>query len=164
MIQGRESIFYIKHNGIFVPISCETSNSIDESTEMLGTTTRDNEGWATSIPTMQSYGIEVAGQVKFESNSNMLSYFRLAEIKRSKQIVEWQRITLNGLYMDEGKGYITNISDSNEAEGFSTFSMSIVGYGKPILSRFVNGEFVPLLSQKDNEIIYNENNNAITTK
>ncbi len=164
MIRGRDSIFYAEYNGVFVPISCETSNALSEGAQMLGTTTRDNGGWETSIPTMQNYTLQVSGEVKNEVNSNMLSYFRLVEIKRSRIRIKWQRITLDGAYKDSGEGYIDNISDSNEANGYSTFSMSIVGYGKPILSKNVNGVFVPLLSQIDDEIIYNEDDNALTTK
>lgn len=164
MILGRESIFYIKYNGTFVPISCETSNSLEESAEMLGTTTRDNAGWETAIPTMQSYSFNINGQSLFENSGNMLSYFRLAQMKRDRVLFEWERRTLDNIYKDSGKGHIINISDANEADGYATFSMTIQGYGKPIMTKLVAGNYVPLLSQEDNSLIYNEDNNAITTE
>jgi hypothetical protein len=41
----------------FLPIGCLTANSMEESSEFIDTTTRDNEGWTTSRPVMQSYNL-----------------------------------------------------------------------------------------------------------
>lgn len=163
MILGRESVFFVKYNDVFVPISCEVSNSMEESSEMLSTTTRDNSGWETSIPIMQNYTININAEVIFESDINTLSYFNLRKIKRDRTRIEWRRDTIDGAYRDSGFGYIESISDANEAEGYASFSLVIIGYGKPETSKLVDGDYVPLLSQEDNELLFNEDNNAIKT-
>ena len=61
-LDGKESIFFIKHQGEWCPISCETTNSMSENVKMIGTTTRDNEGWETSLPISQSYTFSLDGQ------------------------------------------------------------------------------------------------------
>jgi hypothetical protein len=50
-------LLFIKVNGVFLPIGCLTANSMEESSEFIDTTTRDNEGWTTSRPVMQSYNL-----------------------------------------------------------------------------------------------------------
>ena len=137
-IKGRETILYIKYNDFWCPISCETSSPITEDVEMLDVTTRDNpNGWKTSMPTLQSYTIEFNGQTIYEGGENTLSYYRLRELKRTRTLVEWRRVTIDGGYLDHGKAYVSNISDSNEVEGFQTFSATVVVYGEPTYSQDV---------------------------
>ena len=64
MINGTYSVFYIKWQGNFLPIGCLTSDTFDEEIEMLDTTTVDNKGWKTSIPTKQNYNISFDGLIK----------------------------------------------------------------------------------------------------
>lgn len=130
-IKGRESILYIKYNDIWCPISCEVSSGISEQTQMTPTTTRANQGWATSKPTEQSYTIDFQGQAIYEGGANILSYWRIREMKRNRQLVEWRRVTVSGAYIDEGKGIFTSVSDANEADTFVTFSASLEGFGRP---------------------------------
>ena len=130
-IQGIESLFYIKYNGIFVPISCEVSSPISETAEMMETTTRDNQGWRTSKPTLQSYSIPVDGLMKRDDYEQILSYRKLRKMKRDRTLIEWQRRTIVGFLIDYGKAYISEISDSNTVGEEITFSMTLEGFGKP---------------------------------
>ena len=133
-IKGEESLFYIKKDDVFFPVGCLTSSPISDDVEMIGTTTRDNDGWKTSKPTNQGYTIELAGlmvQDDYDSGNEILSYRELRTKKRNKELVEWKRITLNGYYIDSGKAYITAISDSDSAGEFISFTASLVGYGRP---------------------------------
>ena len=136
-IRGRETILQIKYNDFWCPISCETSSPMSEDAEMMDVTTRDNKGWRTSMPTMQSYTIEFSGKTIYEGGENTLSYYRLREMKRDRTLLEWRRVTIDGGYLDWGKAYVSSISDANEVEGFQTFSASLVGYGKPEYSQDV---------------------------
>lgn len=163
IIKGIDSIFYIKHHGIWCPIACETSNSMNETVEMIGTTTRDNQGWKTSIPVYQSYSFSINGQAKLESSSDILSYFSLRRKKRDKILIEWKREFLDGGITDLGRGYITSISDANEVEGESTFTLEITGFGKPEME-YNNEIFTPLLSQENNEILFTDDREGIATK
>ena len=131
-IDSNEVILYIKHNGLFVPIGCQTNTPIEESVEMLETTTRDNGGWKTEIPTKQSYSLPVEGYVVKDTNNDYLSYYKLRSLKRSRTKIEWKRTTLDSVYVDSGFGYISAISDANTVNDFVTFTMTINGFGKPI--------------------------------
>lgn len=133
-IKGSESLFYIKKNDAYFPVGCLTSSPMSETVDMIGSTTRENEGWKTSLPTNQSYSIELSGLMVMDdedSGNEVLSYRELRTKKRNKDIIEWKRTTLGGYYIDSGKSYITAISYSDEADGFITFSASLVGFGKP---------------------------------
>lgn len=129
-IKGRTAILYIRFKEIWCPISCETNSGISESAEMLPTTTRDNEGWSSSRAGVQSYSITFSGQTVIKSFSEVLSYHALVDIKRNRQLVEWQRRTANRI-IETGMAYISEISNSYPAEGLANFDMTLTGVGKP---------------------------------
>lgn len=159
-IKGIESLFYIKKNDVFFPVACLTSSPISESVEMIDTTTRDNQGWKTSLPTNQSYTISLSGlmvQDDEDSNNGVLSYRELRQMKRNRELIEWKRETLGGYYIDSGKAYITSISDSDEADGFITFNVSLVGFGIPDDS----GKRIYILGDDDKSIYTHPDNNTV---
>ena len=159
-IKGSESLFYIKKNVVYFPVGCLTSSPLSETVDMIGSTTRENEGWKTSLPTNQSYSIELSGlMVKddYDSGNEVLSYRELRSKKRNKELVEWKRTTLGGYYIDSGKAYITAISDSDEADGFITFSASLVGFGKPDESN----DRIYILGDDEKSIYVHPDNNTV---
>jgi len=52
---GEDRILYFKINGEYMPVGCLIGNSFEESAETIDTTTRDNQGWTTGVPLIQSY-------------------------------------------------------------------------------------------------------------
>jgi len=134
LIKGSESLFYIVKNGVTIPVGCLTSNPIEENSEMMETTTRDNAGWRTSIPTMQSYTIPLEGYMTYDdenSGNNIISYRELRRIKRDKELIVWKIKTLKGLYVDSGKAYIESIAFTDPVDDMIGFNASLVGYGMP---------------------------------
>lgn len=150
---GNDRILYIKLNGNWLPIGCLTSNSLSESAEMLPTTTRDNNGWATSRPTTQNYTIAFEGiQVNTTvagGNFNIASYDKLKLLKRSRTLLNWK--IEGSIYptVDYGKCYINELSEASSVEEFLSFSGSIMGYGIPLTRTL--GEFV--LNDGDPDVI-----------
>lgn len=137
-IIGKDSIFFIKYNDIWTPISCEVSSPISEDSEDISTTTRENGGWRTSLPTMQGYSLTVSGVLKVDTNTSMLSYYKLREMKRDKTVFEWARRLLDGVYIDSGKAYISSISDSNTVNEDIKFDMTLTGFGKPEINNITH--------------------------
>lgn len=163
LIKGEESLFYIKKGQEWVPLACLTSNNFSESAETIDTTTRENRGWKTVLPTMQSYTIAIEGfMVKddVDSGNSVLSYRELRTLKRDRVKIEWQIKTLEGWYVDSGFGYILDISDSNSVESMIGFSATIQGFGKPLES--TDKQYV--LGVDPSTMIVDNNNNLIETK
>lgn len=135
-INGSLKLLYIKWDGEYLPIGCLTSNSFSESVEMLDTTTRDNGGWKTSIPTMQSYNISFDGLIintRFSGGDfTKISYDRLRDLKRSRTKIEWKTQDQELTFIDIGFGYITELSDSANVDEFISFNATIQGFGAPI--------------------------------
>lgn len=132
---GSDRILYIKYLGAWLPVGCLTSNSLSETSEMLSTTTRDNDGWNTSRPTNQSYNISFEG---IQLNTTIAggiftvaSYDRLKLLKRNRMLLDWKIQGTVFPTVDYGKAYITDISEVSAVEEFLTFSGSMTGYGKP---------------------------------
>lgn len=158
-LKGENSIFFIKYNNIWCPIACETSNSFSESVEMINTTTRDNGGWKTELPTMQSYSISLEAVLTIDdqtANSNIISYNKIRKMKRDLTLIEWKRETWGGWYIDEGKAHIVDISDANAVGEVITFSLTLNGFGKPLES----DARIRVLSNVAKTIIYTQEENT----
>jgi hypothetical protein len=135
-IKGEDRILYFKINGDWLPVGCLTENSIDETSEFLDTTTRDNQGWNTSRPINQSYNISFAGlqiiTTMAGGNFNIASLDKLRQLKRNKTLLEWKFQGSIYPIVDYGKCYISDLSDANVTGELISFSGSAVGYGKPL--------------------------------
>ena len=156
-IKGEDSILYIKYNNLWCPICCETSSPMSEELDTINTTTRDNEGWETSRATMQRYSLSFNGLAVKEDDADALSYWRLREMKRNRDTIQWRKTYMGGQYIDEGEAIITSIEHTDEVEGFINFSMSLKGFGKP--NFFVGAERV--LADEGHEPLVTDNNEMI---
>jgi len=132
---GADRILYIKLLGSWLPVGCLTSNSLSEASEMMPTTTRDNNGWSTSRPAMQNYAIGFEGlqinTVVAGGTFTVASYDKLKLLKRSRTLIDWKIQGATFPTVDYGKGYINEISEASAIDDFLTFSGSITGYGEP---------------------------------
>lgn len=142
-LKGDTVILYIKEDGEFKPIGCLTSNNINETVEMLPTSTREGDGWKTSIPTTQDMTIDFEGFQPLDS-TNVLGYLDLKIKKRNRERIEWRVASTQTSYVEEGFGYINNIGDANNVGELMSFSGSIQNYGMPsiiqtLLDLFQNG-------------------------
>lgn len=162
-INGSNRVLFIKWEEEFLPIGCLTSDSFSENVEMLSTTTRDNAGWATSVPTNQSYNISFDGLVintNFNGGDfNKVSLDRLRELKRSRTLIEWKSEDVDKIFVDSGKGYITDLSDSANIDEFISFNGSIAGFGEP--NSTTASSFY--LQDGSENLIQDGNNNLIIT-
>ncbi len=129
-INGQDRILQIKLEGEWVPIGCLTDNSFQESSDMLGTTTRDNiNGWQSSVPTNQRYSVSFSGLVGLEySSTTVVTYYQLQIFKRFKDLIDWRVDDGLGNF-DSGQGYITGISNQNSIDEFVSFDGNIEGFG-----------------------------------
>lgn len=162
-VNGEDRILFIKINGVYMPIACLTSNGIEENTETIETTTRDNEGWKTDKGLVQSYSIPFAGlQINTTVAGgvfNVASYDRIKLLKRAKTILDWKIQGTIYPVVDYGKGIITQLSSAENVGEFLSFSGVILGFGKPLVQDLGgvvlnNGDPNVLLNTGDvNEII-----------
>jgi len=162
-VNGEDRILFIKINGVYMPIGCLTSNGIEESTETLETTTRENEGWKTDKALVQSYSIPFSGlQINTTVAGgvfNIASYDRIKMLKRQKILLDWKIQGTIYPIVDYGKGTIIDLSSTEAVGEFMSFSGTILGFGKPLVQDLGgvvlnNGDPNILLNTGDvNEII-----------
>lgn len=130
-IKGEERILHIKDAGIWYPVAFLTSNSIEESTEFLDTTTRDNAGHKTQAPGLQSYSISFSAIMAEDADVvSKLGLKRLRELKTNRTRIEWKLEALNRNFTDYGQGYVGDISETADVGDLVTFSGTIAGYGR----------------------------------
>lgn len=156
--KGEEQILYFVIDGIDIPIGCLTSNSFNESVDMLDTTTSDNAGWKTSVPTNQSYNLTFEGLQTLtpDIGAEKYSYDYLKILKRNRTLIDW-KLQIDGVFEDTGQAYITEISETASVGEFMSFSANMEGYGKPTkvsvdydVLTFMNNATVQM---EDNDII-----------
>jgi hypothetical protein len=157
-VKGEDRILFIKINNQYVPVGCLTENSIEESSEMMDTTTRDNEGWATSRPLIQQYSISFSG---LQTNTTVAggtftiaSYDKLKQLKRDRVLLDWK--IQGSIYpiVDFGKFYINSLSDTETAGELMSFSGLATGYGKPFTASLGS----TVLNNGDPNVIINNGN------
>ena len=133
--KGQDRILFIKVLGNYLPIACLQDNPFSETSEFIDTTTRDNVGWTTSRPNMQSYNISFSGLQVVTSvaggNFNVISYDKLKQLKRSRTLLEW-KIEGDFPIVDYGKCYISELSEATPVDEFLSFSGSLIGFGIPL--------------------------------
>lgn len=131
-ISGALRLLYIQQDGVYLPVGCLTSNGFEESSEMVGTTTRDNiDGWTSSIPSNQSYSISFDGILTDEFDSTVIiTYYELQLLKRNRTLINWRIESVEGEFED-GQGYISNIANQNNIDEFVSFNGTITGVGIP---------------------------------
>ena len=131
--KGEERILYLKIDGEYLPIGCLTENSFSESSESFETTIKSESSWAAAKILNQNYSISFSGiQILSRvGNNNMLSYDRLKEIKRNRQLLDWKIQGPTFQIVDYGKCYITEISEATPVDELITFSGTLTGFGRP---------------------------------
>ena len=60
-INGNDRVLFMKIGVNFIPFACLTSNGMEETTDLLQTTTRNTNGLETSTPTMQRFTVSFSG-------------------------------------------------------------------------------------------------------
>lgn len=135
-IKGEDRILFFKVNNAWLPVGCLTENSIEETSEFIDTTTRDNQGWSTSRPVEQSYTISFSGlQINTTiagGNFGLASLDKLRQLKRNRTLLEWKFQGTLYPIVDYGKCYISDLSDPNPTGELISFSGSATGFGKPL--------------------------------
>src|SRR4051812_37835934 len=119
---GQDRILFLKINGNWLPIGCLNDNSMDETSEFIDTTTRDNQGWATSRPLMQSYNLSFNGlqlnTTVSGGNFTIASYDKLKQLKRDKTLLDWKIQGTIYPIVDYGQGYLAQLSEANAIDEF----------------------------------------------
>ena len=109
----------------FKPVACLLSFTEDESTEVLGTTTRKNLRWRTSVGHYQTKTI--SGNGLFVEEAGLISYNQLRELLWAGTRFEWR------IGDDDGFGFLRSL-DLGVPEGDDVnFSFSIQVDGNPQL-------------------------------
>jgi len=159
---GQDRILFLKVNGNWLPVGCLTDNSMEESAEMMETTTRDNHGWTTSRPIMQSYSLSFNGlqmnTTVSGGNFFAASYDKLKQLKRDKILLDWKIEGTIYPIVDYGKAYISNLGEANVIDELMTFNGSMTGFGKPLMVQ--KGSTI-LNTGDPNEVVNNGDENTI---
>lgn len=132
--KGEDRILYIKVEDVFIPIGCLNQNSFSESVDTIDTTTRENQGWTSVRPVMQSYniffdGIQILTTTE-QGDTTKASYDLLKVLKRNRTLLDWKIMGSSFPIVDYGQCYITDLSEATPVNELITFSGTLTGYGE----------------------------------
>lgn len=154
LIDGTYKLLYIKTTetgGNFLPIGCLTEQSFSESSETIETTTRDNLGWKSFLPTYQSFNISFSG-LDTTTLVGVTNYSLLETIKANRELIEWRIGTTTDFF--SGKGYIIDLSREYPTDDLVTFNGTLEGYGVPMAETVINAtdvDYVAVLNYALNQ-------------
>lgn len=137
---GDVKILWVRFGADFEPVACVTSNTFSENSEVLETTTADNDGWKSFVATNQGYNLSVEGLMIDDftaPNDGKVSANKLKILKRSRTIFDWELRTNSNEFIESGQALITDLSDGASVGEFISFSASMQGIGEPL---FTNNE------------------------
>ena len=156
-IDGTYETLYIKDaNGDWLPIACITANSFEESSDTIDTTTRDNVGWKTFLPTNQQYSVsfEALESEDVVVNGKTTLYF-LRQKKRDRELIEWRIGSTRYIY---GNGYITSLSRGYNIDENVSYAGSIIGFGNyNSYLEFIYNDYKSRIEAKTDGVIDSEN-------
>lgn len=132
--KGEDRILYIKVEDVFIPIGCLNQNSFSESVDTIDTTTRENQGWTSVRPVMQSYNISFDGiqilTTTEQGDTTKASYDLLKVLKRNRTLLDWKIMGSTFPIVDYGQCYITDLSEATPVNELITFNGTLTGYGE----------------------------------
>ena len=135
MIDGTYSILYFDVGFGFFPVGNLASNSFSEDIDTIDSTTRDNGGWKTQTLTNQSYSLDFEGIVQstpsLSGASHKIDFYKIRELKRTKQIIDWKIEDATSYFKERGKAQMISLSNASNINEFVTFSATLQGYGSP---------------------------------
>lgn len=126
---GSVKILYVSISAAWVPIACLTNNTFDEETDLINTTTRENDGWETFRPGRQRATVSFDGlQTLTEGESGdatKASYDRLKGLKRAAGELNFKIEDSNTLWTETFTGYIVSLSEAAPVDDWLSFSGEI---------------------------------------
>jgi hypothetical protein len=161
-IKGEDRILSIGFEGVFYPIGCLSDNSFSENSEMLDTTTRESNGWATAQAVKQNYNISFNGlQINTTvsgGDTSKFSYDTLKQIKRNREKIQWKIQGTQVPSIDYGFCTINEISESTPVNEFITFTGNLLGFGQPFFAANANDPVFVEFENNDLQILQNNDN------
>ena len=161
--KGEDRILYIKVDDLFLPIGCLTENSFSESVDTIDTTTRENQGWTSVRPVMQSYNISFTViqilTTTEDGDDTKASYDLLKTLKRDRVLLDWEIKGNSFPIVDYGKCFITDLSEATPVNEFITFSGTLTGYGEAFTTS--SDDTLLLNNGNSTTIVQDGNNNLI---
>jgi hypothetical protein len=129
-IDGTYNILYLDFGSGFLPVACLTENSMADTIETLNTTTRDNSGWNTFVPTKQNISISFSGlliNTRFAGGDfTKISLDKLKDLKRNKTLISWKVENADTSISESGNGYIVSLSENDAIDEFISFDGEIL--------------------------------------
>ena len=110
----------------FDPVACIIGYNESEDAELLGTTTRQNGGWKTSLPIIQ--GKQITVQAVVPTDQALVSYNDLKTLKRDKTSFTYR------IDDETGTAIISDISLEGKDDTDLAFNLTMQVQGEPTIT------------------------------
>lgn len=137
IIHGKEGILYIWETGVYKPIACLTSNSLQTSLSVLESNTKCDPGNTVRNADQFSYDLSCDGEyidsTSVGGSTTQASHDLLLEIQMAKTNVTWKLDSGLTDTIYYGTAILSDLSLSQDATANSTFSATLSGSGAIVL-------------------------------
>lgn len=122
-IQGDDILLYINTVNGYLPVMCLLDNPIDESTELIETTSRGSGGFRSYIGGIQDYSISFSAHVIIDPD--LVSYEHIKQLKRNITVFDWVMRNDDYSFSETGKGFISSLNVQSASRELVTFNATI---------------------------------------
>lgn len=131
LIRGEKVILYIYDGGLWKPVVCGRTCNLTTNADSIETSITGSGSWRTYEYTALTWTASLEGLMYLQKvNSLSTPDLRAMQYSLQKVLIRYQRTDESGnVYLEEGTGIITSISDTGENASAVTFSIEIKGTG-----------------------------------
>jgi predicted secreted protein len=121
-----------------VLVGCSNSATINFTAEQLEATCKSSEGWTEQIPGKKGWNVSLEGVYKVYATADQATNVSVADFfdKLSEDTRGTVKVgtTEAGDPQWSGDVYVTSVEITGAADGLTTYTISLVGYGEPSMT------------------------------
>lgn len=122
-VQGNDVLLYIRTAEGFKAVSCLIDNPLQESTEVIETTSRGSGRFRSYIGGVQDYTISFTAHMVNELG--LVSYEHIKQLKRNIIIFDWRLMATDGVIAETGTSFISSLSLNSSVNSLVEFSATL---------------------------------------
>ena len=114
---------------VWVKLVCLSEKSFSGTTASVDIQTDCGDQYTTPLPSKKSWTMGASGVANMNPSANEGSYDTAYDLWENGTVTGFRERNIANTYVREGKGFITDISETSSAGDYLNFSLTIQGSG-----------------------------------
>jgi hypothetical protein len=114
---------------VWKKLACLTEKSFNGDTNSVSIVTDCNDGYESTLPGKKTWNMSFSGYANADPDANEGSYEMTYDLWDMRTVTDFRIKNSGNTYYREGKGFISNVSETTSAGDYLQFSGTITGNG-----------------------------------